>query len=259
MKSLLLLALTLFLSLNLLHATEDWGETGHRATGKIAENHLSRKALKKVNELLGGESLAFVSTYGDEIKSDNRYRKYGPWHYVNFPFDSTYEATERSERGDLLQAVKTCIAVLKDKTSSKADKAFYLRMLVHFVGDLHMPLHVGIADDKGGNDFQVRWFGDGTNLHSVWDTKMIESYGMSYTELAQNTDDISKKQIKHLQESTVEEWMYESRELCEKIYATTTVGEKLSYRYRYEYINIARSQLQKGGIRLAGLLNELFG
>ncbi|WP_151674711.1 S1/P1 nuclease [Patiriisocius marinus] len=259
MKSILLFACCVILSLNMVNASEDWGKTGHRTVGQISENHMTKKALKNVKELLGGESLAFVSTYGDEIRSDDQYRKYAPWHYVSFPFGSTYEETEKSEKGDIIQGINTCISVLKDERSSTADKAFYLRMLIHFIGDLHMPLHVGLAEDKGGNDFQVLWFGKGTNLHTVWDTKMLEDYNMSYTELADNADVISKKEIAELQNSTVADWMYESRALCEKIYDTTSIGEKLGYRYSYQYVNVARSQLQKAGIRLAGVLNEIFG
>jgi hypothetical protein len=212
-----------------------------------------------VKKLLGGESLAFVSTYGDEIRSDDQYRKYGPWHYVNFPFGATYEDTKKNERGDVIQGIKSCIAVLKDKRSSEDDKAFHLRMLVHFVGDLHMPLHVGISEDKGGNKFQVEWFGERTNLHSVWDTKIIVSYGMSYTELADNAAKVSKIQVAHLQDSTIEDWMYESRALCENIYDSTKIGENLRYKYSYQHLSTVRSQLQKAGIRIAGILNEIFG
>ncbi|MAZ72971.1 MAG: S1/P1 Nuclease [Flavobacteriaceae bacterium] len=239
-------------------ATEDWGRTGHRATGEIAEKHLSKKAKKAIDKLLQGASLALVSNYGDAIKSDSAYRKYGPWHYVNFPFNSTYEATEKSEKGDLYVAINSCVSVLKDKNATQEEKVFYLKMLIHFMGDLHQPLHVGLAEDKGGNDFQVRWFNKGTNLHTVWDSKMLDSYKMSYTELAKNTTQLSKKELKTIQQGTVKDWMYESRALCKTIYATTQVGDKLGYRYMYDYVDIARMQLQKGGIRLAVLLNEIF-
>jgi hypothetical protein len=132
-------------------------------------------------------------------------------------------------------------------------------MLVHFIGDLHQPLHVGIAADKGGNKLQVQWFNDGTNLHSVWDTKMIESYNMSYSELASNVRKLNKHQIKELQKGTPIDWMYESRALCEEIYSNVKVGENLRYKYSYDYMGTVRSQLQKGGIRLASVLNEIFG
>lgn len=248
----------LFFSFQMIATPVDWGKTGHRVTGEIAQKYLTRKAKRQIKKLLDGHSLAFVSNYGDDIKSDARYRAYGPWHYVNFPFNSTYEDTPKSDKGDLYQAIQTCVSVLKDENASDTDKTFHLKMLVHFMGDLHQPLHVGIADDKGGNDFQVRWFNDGTNLHTVWDSKMIDSYDMSYTELASNTDLLSAAQYKNIASGTVKEWMYESRALCKEVYATTEVGEKLGYRYMYDYVNTVRSQLQKGGIRLAVLLNEIF-
>ncbi|MEP2937077.1 MAG: S1/P1 nuclease [Gilvibacter sp.] len=237
----------------------DWGKTGHRATGEIASQYLSKKAQRAIDDLLNGASLALVSTYGDEIKSDPKYREFGPWHYVNYPFGADYQTSPKSDRGDIIVAIQKCVAVLKDKTSSKEDKAFYLKLLVHFLGDLHMPLHVGIADDLGANRFQVQWFDDGTNLHRVWDENLIEYYNMSYTELAQNAMRLSEAQLKMIQGGTVLDWMAESRELCEDVYENTKVGANLKYDYAYRYMDTVRSQLQKGGIRLAVLLNDIFG
>ncbi|RMA58472.1 S1/P1 nuclease [Ulvibacter antarcticus] len=259
MKNYISLLFLIVFSAQTLTATNDWGKTGHRVTGEIAQNYLSKKAQKKISKLLNGASLAFVSNYGDDIKSDDAYRSYSPWHYVNFPFDSTYEAHPKSEKGDLIAGINTCIEVLKNETSSNQEKVFHLKMLVHFIGDLHQPLHIGLAEDKGGNDFQVRWFNDGTNLHTVWDTKMIEDFSMSYTELAKNTDVLTKNELENIQSGKVIDWMNESRALCKEIYASTEIGDKLSYRYIYDHMNTVRSQLQKGGIRLAVLLNNIFG
>ncbi|PRP66360.1 S1/P1 nuclease [Nonlabens agnitus] len=256
MKYLVLVGLLL---LSVQVKADDWGKTGHRVTGAIAEKYLNKKAKKAIAELLDGESLAFASTYADEIKSDDAYRSYGPWHYVNVPFDKTYETHEHNDQGDVIQGIDKCISVLQSETTTKEDKAFHLRMLIHFVGDLHQPMHVGISEDKGGNDFQVRWYNDGTNLHSVWDTKMIESYGMSYTELADNADRLSKEERKTIASGTHRDWMKDSRILVKDIYANTEVGEKLGYRYMYDYFDTVRNQLQKGGIRLAALLNEVLG
>lgn len=241
-----------------LFASEDWGKTGHRAVGEIAGKYLSKKAEKQILKLLDGHSLAFVANYGDDIKSDRAYDHYSPWHYVNFPFGEKYETYPKSEKGDIIQGIEKCITVLKNANSSREEKVFHLKMLVHFMGDLHQPLHIGLAEDKGGNDFQVRWFNDGTNLHSVWDYKMLDFYEMSYTEVATNTDVLSKEQVEALKKGTIMDWMYESRVLCEDIYANTEIGEKLSYNYMYKYMNTLRSQLQKGGIRLAKVLNEIF-
>ncbi len=255
-KYILVIVMAFFSAQNLL--ADDWGKTGHRVVGEIAENYLDAKTKKAVHELLEGHSLAFVANYGDDIKSDKRFKKYDPWHYVNFPFGTQYENYPKSGQGDIIQGIERCISVLKNPQASREDKVFYLKMLVHFLGDLHQPLHIGIEDDKGGNDFQVQWFNRGTNLHKVWDSKMLDSYGMSYTEVAANADVLSPKELSAIKSGSVLDWMYESRALCEQIYAGTESGEKLSYRYMYEYMDTLRYQLQKGGIRLATLLNEIF-
>ena len=259
MNNLKILLLSFAICVQTISASEYWGKTGHRATGEIAQGYLSKKAKREINKLLNGQSLAFVANYGDDIKSDNAYRKYYPWHYVNFPFDSTYESLPKSEKGDLVQGIYTCIEMLKSEISTEGEKAFHLKMLVHFIGDLHQPLHVGLSEDKGGNNRQVTWFKKGTNLHTVWDTTMIEDYNMSYTELAANAKNLSKLQLQKLQKGSVVDWIYDSRNLCKQVYENTEVGDKLGYRYMYDNMDIVRSQLQKGGIRLAVLLNDIFG
>lgn|SRR5690625_4063322 len=239
-------------------AAEEWGKTGHRAVGEIAEEHLSPKAKTAVAGLLDNHSLAFVANFADEIKSDKKYDSYSPWHYVNFPFGEKYETYPKSEAGDIVQGIETCIAVLKDENSSKEQQVFYLKMLIHLIGDLHQPLHAAIGEDKGGNTFQVRWFQEGTNLHKVWDSHLLNYYQMSYTELAANADKLSQTQIFEIQQGTVLDWLYDTREVAEDIYENTRSGQKLGYDYAYRYMDTVRVQLQKGGIRLAGLLNEIF-
>lgn len=259
MRNIIILSVLILLNSVNLNAAEDWGETGHRVTAEIAENHLNNKAKRAIRKLLDGESLAFVSTYADEIRSDDNLPDYGPWHYVNFPFGQSYEGHPKSEKGDIINAINKCIQILKSAGSKREEKVFYLKLLVHFIGDLHQPLHIGVADDRGGNKFQVQWFGEGTNLHRVWDYQIIESYNMSYSELAANADPLSNEQIAAIQQGPVTKWMYESRTMCEKVYANTKTGEDLSYKYRYMYLPVIRERLQQGGIRLAGLLNDIFG
>jgi len=236
----------------------DWGQTGHRTVGKIAENYLEAKTKREISKILDGQSLALVSTFGDDIKSDKRYNNFYTWHYVNMPFSVKYEDSEKNPNGDLVSGIEKCKAIILDKNASKDDKAFYLKLLVHFMGDLHQPMHVGRAEDKGGNTIQVQWFNDGTNLHSVWDSKMIDGFQMTYTEMAANADKISKEQVKYLQQGTTADWANETQTFAIKAYASTEVGEKLSYNYMYENFGLVRSQLQKGGIRLAKVLNDLF-
>lgn len=252
------LVILLFLIPTLSFATI-WGKNGHRVTGHIAQKHLSKKAKKAINALLEGNSLAFASTYADEIKSDASFSKYYPWHYVNYPLTETYNNTQKSEEGDIIVAINNCIRVLKNATSSKEDKVFYLKLLIHFIGDLHQPMHAGREEDRGGNDIQVQWFGQGSNLHKVWDTNLIESYKMSYYELGDELDNATtKKERKTMQEGTVVDWLDESHAYTKELYGSVTTGKKLGYSYSYKYNPILFEQLKKGGFRLAKILNEVF-
>lgn len=254
----LLLSLLFFTSSTSINETFFWGKNGHRVTGQIAEKYLTKKAKRNIDKILKGQSLAFVSTFADEIKSESSYRKYSPWHYVNMGLEETYETSTKNPKGDLVTGIQKCISVLKDRTSTMSDKNFHLKLLVHFIGDLHQPMHIGRKEDKGGNDIQVRWFGKGTNLHSVWDSKMIDDYNMSYTDLANNVELISKKQIKYIAKGSVIDWVNEVHQLTEKLYSSVKTGENLRYRYSYDHFGIVRQQLQKGGIRLASVLNDIF-
>lgn len=258
MKRITIFSILILLLSGPLSAKSEWGQLGHRVTGQIAQKYLTPKAARKIKAILSGQSLALVSTYADEIKSDPRYKELGSWHYVDYPFGTFYENSPKNEKGDIIVAINKCISILKDKNAKKEDQIFYLKLLVHFMGDLHQPLHVGLAEDKGGNDFQVQWFNKGTNLHTVWDTTMLEDYGMSYSELAKNADELSIEQLNLIKHGTIMDWANETRTLTEDIYNNTKIGEKLSYGYSYRYVNVARQQLQKAGIRLAEVLNGIF-
>ncbi|MGW9685662.1 S1/P1 nuclease [Flagellimonas sp. 2504JD1-5] len=251
--------LLLFLLLPIMVSANYWGKTGHRVTGHIAQNHLTGKAKRALNDLLDGHSLAFVSTFADEIKADRSFSKFFAWHFVNYPLDVRYEDSEKSKHGDLITGIEECTRIVKDKNRSREDRVFYLKMLIHLIGDLHQPMHASRAEDKGGNDIQVQWFGEGTNLHRVWDKNLIVSYGMTYTELADELDQVSRKERKKIQEGTIYDWVQESHEICGEIYGSAKVGEKLGYQYSYKYNKVLFSQLQKGGLRLAKVLNDLFG
>lgn len=236
-----------------------WGLTGHRVVGEIAYNHLTKKAKRNLEKLLGDQGLAMISTYADDIKSDKKYKNFSYWHYVNFKDDESYETSEKNPKGDLIFAIKECKRIISDSKSSKENKVFYLKLLVHFIGDLHQPLHVGRAEDRGGNSIDVTWFRANTNLHSVWDTKMIESFNMTYTELASNLNKFSREQKIKIQQGSFMDWAYESRDLAMKVYGSVKDKNKLSYRYMYDYFPIVKVQLQKAGLRLARVLNDILG
>jgi len=236
----------------------DWGKTGHRVVGELAEQNLNKSALQKIKKLLNGQSLAFVSTYADDIKSDARYKKYDTWHYVNFPLDKNYGDQPTDEKGDIIKGIQECIAVLKNPNATESDQAFYLKLLIHFIGDLHQPMHIGQAEDKGGNDVQVQWFGKGSNMHRVWDSEMIDGYDMSYSELTENLPAISKGEKAQIMQSDLMDWVAETRETTKKVYASAQNGDKLGYNYSYDYFDTVRIQLQRAGLRLAKVLNEIY-
>ena len=161
-----------------------WGKTGHRVVAALADAQLSGLSRAHVKELLGVESLDEAATWPDEMRSapGQFWQKTStPWHYVTL--DGVIYDHAPSE-GDALEALNKFTATLKDPNASLADKQLALRFVVHIVGDLHQPLHVGKCCDKGGNDVKVKWFGRDMNLHSVWDSAMVDDEQLSFTELA---------------------------------------------------------------------------
>ena len=238
---------------------EIWGQTGHRVVGQIAEAYLSKKAKKEINRLLDGHSLAFASTIADEIKSDRAYDSFSPWHYVNYEMGGHYDPSNADERGDIVYGIQKSIEVLESNSASDADKRFYIKLLIHFIGDLHQPLHVGRAEDQGGNRIQVSWFSRTSNLHRVWDSDLIDGYSMGYDELAQELlRSTTKEERAELAKGTYLDWVEESHQIVERIYASASSGDRLGYRYTYDFNPLLFEQLAKGGIRLAKVLNELF-
>jgi len=236
-----------------------WSKTGHRVTGHIAEKHLTRKAKKAIEDLLDGHSLAFASTFADEIKADRSFSKFSAWHYVNYPMDARYEDSEKSNYGDVVMGIETCKRIVMDPNSSRDDKIFHLKLLIHLIGDLHQPMHAGRGDDRGGNDIQLQWFNEGTNLHRLWDSNLINSYGMTYYELGDELEEsVDRKEKIALQAGNLYDWVHESHQIAAEVYDSVKVGEKLRFQYAYKYNDLLFKQLQKGGFRLAKVLNEVF-
>lgn len=241
-----------------------WGQTGHRIVGEIADIYLSNKARKAIREILGNESIAMSSNWADFIKSDTAFNYLGPWHYINVKQGlSQTEFNNVLARDTIANAftkLNFLIGELKSKQLAADKKQMYLRLLIHIVGDIHQPLHVGKLEDLGGNRIRVLWFGDSTNLHSVWDDKMIASQDLSYTEYVKAINHSTKEQRRQWQQQSLSEWFYDSYLKAGKVYSSVTQhNQRLSFRYNYDHIAMLNDQLLKAGVRLAGLLNEIFG
>lgn len=234
-----------------------WGVTGHRATGWIAEKHLNKKARKALQHLLKGQSLAMVSTWMDEVRADSTYNYMNDWHWVTIPYGQTYEQTEKNINSDIIATIERIIAELKTKKLSEEEQAQRIKILVHLIGDIHQPLHVGGRDDKGGNNVKVMWFKGESNLHSVWDSNMIDDTRLSYTEFAQSLNIPSESEVQSWQKASVRDWAKESQ-LYEKEVYDIGAG-KLGYRYAYLNYHIVRNRVLQAGIRMAGIFNDIYG
>jgi len=234
-----------------------WGPTGHRATGWIAEKYLSKKAKAAIKKILGDQSLAIASTWMDEVRSDSLYDHMVDWHWVTIPFGETYEQSVKNPKGDIIATIERIISELKTRKLSAEKERENIRILVHLIGDIHQPLHVGGKNDKGGNDVKVNWFRSESNLHRVWDSDMIDDTKLSYTELAQSLDKPSDSEMKMWQKATVRDWAKESQSYEKQVY---DIGNgNLGYRYTYLNWHIVRYRLLQAGVRLAGVLNEVYG
>ena len=251
---------TVFIVVFLIIALEgfSWGSNGHRAVGQIAEEHLSRKAKKAVIEILEGNSLAEVSNWMDEIKSDDAYDHTHDWHWVTIPDNTPYSATKLNPNGDLLGKILEISTTLRSGKLDRKQEKEYLKFLIHLVGDVHQPLHVGYGEDAGGNKHQVKWFGKNSNLHKVWDSEMIDSKKLSFTELVAFIGKPDKPTIIAWQNSTVEDWAKESIALRPQVYALPD-DDNLRYEYLYLNFETVKLRISQAGIRLAGLLNEIYG
>jgi len=258
-KTIILLVLVCYLPFSSMA----WGVEGHRIVGQIAESHLTKKARREVFKILGTESIAMVSNWADFVKSDATYNYMYNWHFINFKEGLTEDAIEAYLATDTATDAYTKInfltAGLKDKSATPDNKVFYLKVLIHLVGDIHQPMHTGRPDDLGGNKVKVFWFNESKNLHQVWDDQLILFQQLSYTEYATAINHITKEDKKILQQQPVSKWVYQSYQLAERIYTETKPDQKLDYKYNFNFVAPLNQQLLRGGVHLAGLLNEIFG
>jgi len=257
-KVILVLAVVLYLPLNV----SAWGMLGHRIVGQIAESHLTNKARKGVKEVLGNESLAMASNWGDFIKSDPTYDYLYNWHFVNLPAgldkQGVFDILDTEKGANVYNKIPEMVAILKNKQSTADEKRMAMRLIIHLVGDLNQPMHTARKEDLGGNKVFVTWFGEKSNLHRVWDESLIEYQQLSYTEYANAINFPTPVQLNAWKGSSLKDFVYGSYEACNRIYSNIKPEEKLSYKYNFEFIGLLNEQLLKGGICLANVLNDIY-
>jgi len=241
-----------------------WGFTGHRTIGQIAASHLTLQAKEAVHELLGGESLADAATWADQVRDDPEYSRTAPWHFIDVPLGLSFEQFQQqvatSDKMNVYTALLKEEKLLIGPAASHEQKAAALKFIAHFVGDIHQPMHVSRAEDKGGNTIQVQYDNQGTNLHALWDTKLLRHSGLNYQQLAEKYDRATEQQIKKWQGDPPILWAWESYQISTEIYAKVAAsnGRNIDAAYYEANIPVIENRIEKAGIRLAGVLNTLF-
>ncbi len=239
-----------------------WGYEGHYVVAEIAQRHLSPNAQTAVKNILGHKTMADVASYADELRSDPAYKATGALHFLNIPLGYTFEQFSAFVKNDRNQNIYSglvgCINTLKDPAAGKSKKAFALEFLIHLAGDSHQPMHVSRAEDKGGNTISVTFLGTGTSLHSLWDSGLIDHQKINYKKLAEKYDDATPEQIKKWQSDSIMIWLWESYQITTILYQEAAANPDFDETYYEEHMPIIKNRIEKAGIRLAGVLNDIY-
>ncbi len=259
-----------------------WCKIGHQTVAYIAQQNISQTAQEKMKPLLAGETLRDISTWADEYKKDHR--KTAPWHYMNLPVRETvtvnnishyYSSQSRHPTDNVVCQVNENIKSLKNSNSSFQEKQIALKFLVHFIGDMHQPLHVADDNDKRGNDKQVVYFkpesnkkkGHLTNLHPLWNNLIeLKSNKEDPEELGKTlANKISKSEKSAWTSGTIDDWVIETYLIAKNVIypgfspGPTTSPVTLPKDYYGKMRPIVDQQLEKAGVRLAKVLDDIFG
>jgi hypothetical protein len=279
-----LLALVIILLPQFLLA---WGANGHRVVAQICYDNLSETARAKVDAALGDNYLAQVANWPDYIKAESGWDFAKPWHYMTIQPDKTLNDvinnnSTRTKIDDVHEGIELMLAILRGESEARQQMtelmqkkkvkplagsldATALAFLIHFIGDVHQPMHVGKNRDQGGNRITVLYFGERKNLHSVWDSSIIEQEKLSYTEFAAFANIHFRSQKTECEDDSLSTWINESVALRERIYNTLydntdreTGLPSLSWDYQHDFLPIVEERLAAAGYRAAALLNKVY-
>lgn len=264
-----------------------WGPNGHRIVAQICYDNLDPDVRDKIDKILGDEYLTQVATWPDYIRSEPKWDFTKPWHFATINNNMTVaEIMAKNDANDTIDDVIEAIqfmgdilkgnAVKRDKFIALMKKndveplngsveATALAFFVHFIGDVHQPMHVGKNKDRGGNSIWVQFFSEKMNLHSVWDAGMIEQEELSFTELAAFVNKHQAGMKSGCEKDPIPEWVKESVTAREKIYNTLYDNvdfasglPELKYVYQHDNIVVVEKRLAAAGFRAAHLMNSIF-
>jgi nuclease S1 len=252
-----------------------WGPKGHAIVADIASSRLTPAARRNLQLLLGADSLASIASWADTVRKE-RDESYG-WHFVDIPKDAPGFSDERDcfrpqdkhknadvdHHNCVVDRIEMFQRILGDENASTADRLEALKWLVHFVGDLHQPLHA-VEEAHGGNDIKLPVFGSpkcgdyDCNLHWTWDTLLLEHTGLSEEDyVARLNELISQKHLEKQSGGTAVDWANESHLQARHILDMKPASVDEAY-YRAN-IDLVNEKLALGGLRLATLLNGALG
>jgi hypothetical protein len=243
-----------------------WSRLGHRLVAEVAERELTPVARAKVAGLLRGEpapTLAGIAVWADDLREHDPDlgKRSARWHYVNLAeHDCRYDAARDCPGGDcVVEAIRTQAAILADAARPREQRVRALKFVVHFVGDVHQPLHAGYARDRGGNDFQVNLddgsrSGKGSNLHATWDRELLQSAGLDEKRHLWRLRDIAATEGPTRVDDAAA-WAEQSCRIALQsgVYpAARRLGDDYLDRWR----PLAERQVRLAGQRLAAVLNQ---
>jgi hypothetical protein len=258
-----------------------WGQEGHSIVAEIAQRRLTAVSLQKINTLLNSElpdlnnaqfALASIASWADDYRADG-HDETGNWHFVDIPFGrDTYDAAadcKRNEKsGDcVINAIARVAATLADCAKPDSDRVAALKFLVHFIGDVHQPLHATTrinpdtgTDDRGGNEIEVTFRGARSNLHAVWDSLLILHKVYDWGEYVRllETKWLAGKDIAALQTGDPIDWANAAHKSAQLVAYNFRPDHVLDEEYYADSIVVVDQQLALGGVRLARVLNEAF-
>jgi hypothetical protein len=268
---------TAFLVLSFCFSTAalGWGPEGHQVVADIARSRLTPTAQRHIRELLGNDDLAAISTWADEVRAQ-RPETFG-WHFVDIPMnasgfsqqrdcyrpDEKHPQTKEDHHNCVVDRIAIFQRVLADRNESPANRVEALKFLVHFVADIHQPMHA-IGEARGGNDIHISEFGSSQcgnglcNLHSAWDTGLIEKSGRSEQDYVAYLEElIPHRKLQYEAHGGPEEWATESFHLAQKVWLND--GGAVDEAYFRNNIRRLDERLALAGLRLAVLLNQSLG
>ena len=230
-----------------------WGANGHAIIAEIAFRYMDEATRKNVLKYLKGMTFDDAANWMDYVRSDHSYDYMKPYHYQDF---EKGEAANLVSGNNIMGVLDSTLEDL-NRMSKLSYEEIRIRILYlfHLIGDLHQPLHVGYPEDKGGNLFQVSFFGTGSNLHKVWDAEIIDYKTISLDDcLRVNT--YSSQELDGIQKINIVAWANESRSYLDLVYALN--NHKMNEQYINSAVPIIEKQLLNAGIRLAAILEKYF-